>query len=486
MDVRCPGCKATVTVPDEATAPSCPRCQAPIPRSGLPEQPKDDLLAAVLAEVRQFEKLAAERPSVVEEAEAAPSPAPVDERRPGVFPKPSRTFYDRSVHWAPIAIATAIIATLIAGALAFYYVRNHIANQEAALALQRAESDLAPLRDSVRQADGLRQGQQFARAARMYQGILDRATVVVERLRSDTAGLGSGTMRARVQTVDAELAGYLRQAEEALKAPDVKFGSQGMIQLETGEWVTPEEKARLFAERMKSEGRELYEGKWLTAEEIHTLKGEVSYGGQWITKEEYARRIASAAKAPEAVAPPAPATPQPRPAAPAGGFQAADVRWVLDDFEKDVTLWKPVTWSDREANPCTVAVEEKDGTKQLAITFQGGKADKAAIMRPLNMDIKSRAKLSLDAVNATGGVLQVAIALDTDKYYEGRTNPFKANANLGITFDLRKDDFKSAEKHWVHAARVSRPEAARYLYILIYSNAPGKLYLDNVALLGAE
>jgi hypothetical protein len=407
---------------------------------------------------------------------------------PGVFAKPSRSFYERRAKWPQtVAVALGIVVVGLAGYLAYNRIEIGIQNQNAASGIQRAEPELSPLKALSKQADDYRAAKEYAKAAKAYRAVIARADPVLKRLREDTGVLDPGEWKTKVEAAASELLGYIRHAQEALDAADVKNGAQGLVQTEEGQWVTPEKKKEMFLNKMKAEGRELYQGEWLTAAEIHERKGEVAYAGRWISKEEYAKILAGTGKA-VAAAPPTPAAP-PQPAAPpkAGAFEPSETSWVVDDFESGEVTWANVTWGS--LNPTALSVVNRNDAKQLLINMKGGKFDKCAIVRRISLDLRSRTKLTMDAFNSTGEPIRVAIAVQTDRpseFYESRWATLKTDANVGVSFDLRAGDFKSQTTNWAHATSIGRPEAVKFLYILVYSDSPGKIYLDNITILGGE
>ncbi|MHC5082252.1 MAG: hypothetical protein ACYTHN_24885, partial [Planctomycetota bacterium] len=57
-----------------------------------------------------------------------------------------------------------------------------------------------------------------------------------------------------------------------------------------GKWVTEEEKKYI------DEGKEFYDGKWMTYDEVMKAKGYVKHDGRWLTKEDYEEATKEARK----------------------------------------------------------------------------------------------------------------------------------------------------------------------------------------------
>ena len=460
--------------------------------TSAPEMAKRDLFDDVMEEVRRIAPARGDATSAPDSAAAANG-----EKLPPRPPRARARLHgtEESVHHrgARFAISVGILAIIGAGCLAVLYIRNGIREDAAANVLRQVEFEKSTVEQRLADADKARNAKQYAAALTAYQQVVTQATALLARLREGATEVGAGTLAVAVRNLDTELTGFLRRAKEALDIPELKFGAKGMVQIEDGTWVTPEEKQKRFEERMKAEGRTLYTptGAWLTADEIWAAKGYVQYIGpsgtaQWVTKEEYEKLMAAATPAPIASVTTT-TLPRPRPPVASSKFDPTSQRWTIDDFESENHAWSNAPWGN-SANPCTLAVEKKDGSFKLAVTMQGGAKDKSAIVRSLaGADFSSRSKLVFDLTNATGEPLKVAIALDTGArppYYESRWQMLKVESNESVMIDLRSADFKSQETNWTNATAVKGLDNVRSLYILFYTDKPGKVYLDNVSALG--
>ena len=170
---------------------------------------------------------------------------------------------------------------------------------------------------------------------------------------------------------------------------------------------------------------------------------------------------------------------------PSAAFLDADAAWVLDNFRRDAFEWTnvPLEW---EVNPVNLSLDKTGDSPRLLVSMLAGNQDKSAIVRPLALDLRSRAAISMDVINDTGEPMRMAIALGTgpnDDYYEGRWLALKTGANSGVQFDLQSGGFKCAP-NWTHSTRIGHPEATHSLYVVIYNyGKPGRIYLENISAL---
>jgi len=300
-----------------------------------------------------------------------------------------------------------------------------------------------------------------------------------ERLLRLSADIGPGAARKNIDRLATQLADLISRADNALKDPKIGMGGRGLVEYE-GEWMTPAERDKRFEERMKAEGKVLYE----TAE-VARKRGLVFYQGNYISEQQYQKILAqknAGTPTPKPTPTPTPAPP-PRPPA-AVAFDPKAAQWVLDDFEKDHN-WGNVPW--KNVNPCRLKLLKGSQTGRLEMELLGGKQDKSALVRSLNrLDISSRSRIMMDVENQCGENIQVAIALVTNTYYESRTQWLRPGLNRGVSFDLTAGDFKCKASNWNHSARITRPNSALYLHILIYYNQPGKVIIDNIVLKGGR
>ena len=511
MLVRCPGCRLKVVLPDAPPKEPirCPRCKLRLIEAGAPLESVqalaigasarrsggkyDELFESLLSEARQYEPRAYTAPAEPRRRSSlSPSVASTATTAPAAAAKAAEPEEERFGERTPgrtgqvLLVILSIIFVAAAGYLAFYYIRSSIRNEDARTALQKIGRSVDPVRNLFRQAEQYRNGKDYPRAVDAYKAVVAQASPLLENLRQNTTSVKPGPITQQADALNAELADYIRKAETALADPEVKFSAQGLTEFFEGEWMTPETKKTRFEARMAAEGRRLHEGEWLTEAEIHERKGEVFYDGRWVSKAEYARlaqATGAVTQTPPATLPP-PVTRVPRPDP--GKYDPSVNTWVLDDFQDNALAWTNVRWAD--SNPCTLSVMKFQESRQLAINLTGGPQIKSTLVRPMGLDLSSRTTLSMDVFNGCGEPIRMAIAVETGAnppFYESRWATLRVDANTGVTFDLKAGDFKCAP-HWAHAARIQSPEKVVWLYIIVYHNKPGKVYVDNIVALNGK
>jgi hypothetical protein len=470
MQLHCPNCRERAETADPLGEARCPSCRTLLEKPPNGEVRQGDLLDDVLRDIRRLAR----------EEERAPRPV-ASPAAPGVFmpvPKPRRRKTNLSYS---VLIALGIVLIAGVGYLAYFLIQRGIAENRAQDILARALSAMTIVRTSMAQANETAGSKNYPTAAKAYNAAIEHGERVKELLLETPRNLPSGNTKDRLLELQTELLGILRDAQAAVETPEIKYGKMGFVEYD-GQWVTEAERDRLHAERMKAEGRTLYEGEWLTDAEIHERKGEVLYGGRWISREHHAELVGGSDAKPLMTPAPKPVAPA-TPAAGRPGFEVSNPAWMLDDFEGATLDWTNVNWTT--VNPAKLSIENHDGSKELLIHVQKGNNDKCAFVRRLAMDLGSRSKLRMDVFNATGEPVRIAIALETNRFYESRWKSVTMNMNKAVTFDLKASDFKCAPS-WLQNATVNNLNATRWLYILVYHNRDGNLYIDNIELLGGE
>lgn len=262
------------------------------------------------------------------------------------------------------------------------------------------------------------------------------------------------------------------------------------------ERVTPQEKDRLFAEKMAREGKTLRPdiGKdaWLTDDEYCAKKGYVRHEGRWVTKEQHKgimedaaqkRRVAEAkrgelARRAEELRKKRLAALEKAEARKKAKYAPDGKEWVLDGFSgSGRTKWRPQAWG----NPCEVSVVKYQGSERLCIKIEAGAKDKAAVAYSLRgLDLTSRDAIRIDVINAGERPITMAMAIVTSEFFESRMVSIKPGLNEGVKFMLQSSAFKAASTGWTHKAQPAKLEKSRFIYLLFYTKRAATLYLGNM------
>ena len=295
-----------------------------------------------------------------------------------------------------------------------------------------------------------------------------------------------------------ETTGRGKQDAKVERTPPAKVDAEVKEPPVATERVTPQEEARLFAERMKREGKTLRPdmGKdaWLTDDEYFAKKGYVKHDGRWITKEQH-KGIVEAAKrrVEEGKAREASGTAEElrkkrlaelkekaeaRRRAMQAKYPPAEKQWILDDFSGGgKTKWRPQAWG----NPCEVSVVKYEGSERLCVKIEAGAKDKSAVAYPLRgLDLTSRDAIRLDVINAGRHRITMAMGLVTSEFFETRMAAIEPGLNEGVAFKLKSSDLKATKTGWAHTTRLDKLEGPKVMYLLFYTTKATTLYLDNI------
>lgn len=157
----------------------------------------------------------------------------------------------------------------------------------------------------------------------------------------------------------------------------------------------------------------------------------------------------------------------------------------VEPFDHKKPQWRLANWGD-EAEIRTVLIDKAEENLALELQFNPNHKDRGKGM-VLERDLSAlpiafdRIKLDVwsDLPDKT---LSLAIAVDTDQYYESQSM-FLANGwNKGISFNLRQPTFKSASTQWRNNSAVRLDQVAKKVMLLFYKNQnkEGRIQIDNV------
>jgi len=511
----CPNCNTPLKAPDafDGKAPRCPRCRkrvrarsrtrrrnaaaaaASAAGTQKPKGSEDALLDDLLAEVKGKADPAtapgkpaarAAAGDVPGRARAAAGAAPV------LMRKPKKSM-------APVVIMVAVSAAVILGAGA--YMLNMIKAKRESGKAQRLLQDVgvrvSGIAGATDRGDALLKRKKYAEAQKVYQGAGRDAEQLSAELQSAVAAVSSAEARKSLQDEEAKVRRQLDGIRTKLADEELKNGVRGLVSFD-GKWVTPEEKEKLYKKKMEDAGKAWRADlkKWMTEAEYNKAKGYVLYRNKWMTKKQMAR-VTEVEKARQAKGDARRRQAeimarrkvevaqlrrkarekllQAQEAARAKMYPPDGPRWVLDNFEEGKLIWKAQTWG----NPATTSVVSHKGSKRLQVDVERGLEDKAAIGRPMKMDLTSRDQIAMDVVNVSKGVIKVALAVNSDTWYESRMKLMPVGESR-LMFSLRAGDFKSTATKWAHTTKVKNLDAVKQVYVLFYTKRNGVYYVDNV------
>jgi len=498
----CPTCESPLKAPDEyaGKTPRCPVCKTPVPAvaptpepaAKTPEKPKSvvDELLEDAARGGEPPKPTPVRREVSRRKprQVAPKTAPAPRRRP--FPVGT-----------VVVFALSLLAVTVAAIWAFQYVSDKARERRLAEIVgkvsrrtgdleagwRRAEEarekawTMANEKDTPETYDAARAG--FVAARQEYEKIQQQAAQLQERLVEWSTTYPDESRLAEARKKVREL---VQRVEAALDGKQMKLGprlGKDYVLFE-GEWLTPEEKEKRFRKRMLELGMVQDEktGEWITPAERNRRRGLVEFEGKWYPKD-VAERLKAEAEAKAAMA----KKREEQLAAlekkrreellrRASRFQPDKPVWVLDDFEKGPARWRGMPWG----HEVEVRSVKRGDTRQLLIKVRKTNADKVAVGLRLGRDFSSRKTLTLEVENAGDRNAKIAVAFQTDAFYESQQQTLRVGKNV-LAFDLEAGNFKCEATGWVHKSPLKGRNRVRQIFLLIYRSVESQtFYVDNV------
>jgi len=489
----CPKCDTPLMAPDEyaGKTPRCPMCRTKVPAEKKLERP------ALIEEI-----LAAAPPSQPSPQLKVPAGGGVLERKTSaVLEKAVRAVEPAQPHgvskqwWVTVA---SIAAVVLIGFVLIVYARRQAETTRIRSVLDRVKMLQGNIAGHEKDGRAALDKKAYSQAKDFYRRALDTAREA-QSLLASLPQRADGPQAGEMETAREVIERKVKELTAILNSDPIQKGSQGYLEFE-GRWVPKEEYERLFAERMKAQGRELYEGEWLPFEEVQKRRGLVKYGEQWIPQEQYAAIMAQEAERKrqeaererqrqEAAARRRREMEEARRLAEekrkaeeeekARRFPPDKALWILEDFEAG-NSFRAENWPN--ANPVTLEVVQREGSRMLHVATPGGGQEKIAFSRPVAMDWSSRTQLTLDIESTATEAVRLAIAVETDTFYESRPRIIRPGVNKAVSFNLDAGDFKSVKTGWTHATAVNQRNYVVRLYFLVYYARKADFYVDNIYL----
>lgn len=156
---------------------------------------------------------------------------------------------------------------------------------------------------------------------------------------------------------------------------------------------------------------------------------------------------------------------------------------VLEGFEGR-HYWQLAPWSD-EANAVDSSEQTSEGTKSLEIHFAPTMANRGkgiVLERDLSSLGREFNKLSIDVFNEGPAKISVALAVETDEYFESQALPLEKGWNKNLTYLLRGRTFKSKSTNWKFETSVNMSSPLKKMSLIFYREgaAEGTFFVDNI------
>ncbi len=156
---------------------------------------------------------------------------------------------------------------------------------------------------------------------------------------------------------------------------------------------------------------------------------------------------------------------------------------ILESFEGK-QFWQVAPWGD-EAKSALSQERSSDGQSSLEVYFGPEMKNQnkgIVIERDLSNYGQEFNKLAIDVFNEGPAKLSVALAVETDEYFESQSLPLEKGWNNNIAFFLATRTFKSKSSNWRYETSVNLKSQMKKVYLIFYRNqAPeGSFFLDKI------
>ncbi len=158
---------------------------------------------------------------------------------------------------------------------------------------------------------------------------------------------------------------------------------------------------------------------------------------------------------------------------------------LLDGFEKD-SKWRVADWGD-DAKSELMDGTFTEGQKSLKVFWLEGAQRKGKGI-VLERDISSLGRefssLRMDVELPAVSNAQVAMAIDTDEYFESQPFNLEKGWNRDVVFYLKSKNWKAKTTSWQYQSAVNLTTLPRKIYLLFYmpDQPTGQFHIDNIRL----
>jgi hypothetical protein len=158
---------------------------------------------------------------------------------------------------------------------------------------------------------------------------------------------------------------------------------------------------------------------------------------------------------------------------------------LLDGFETD-SKWRVADWGDEAKSEITEGTFT-EGKKSLKIFWLEGAQRKGKGI-VIESDISSLGReftsLRMDIELPEITSAQVAMAIDTDEYFESQPFNLEKGWNRDVVFYLKSKTWKAKTTSWQYQSAVNLTTLPRKIYLLFYmpDQPTGSFHMDNIRL----
>ena len=158
---------------------------------------------------------------------------------------------------------------------------------------------------------------------------------------------------------------------------------------------------------------------------------------------------------------------------------------LLDGFEQD-SKWRIADWGDEAKSELTEGTFT-EGKKSLKIFWLEGAQRKGkgiVIERDISSLGREFTSLRMDIELPEITTAQVAMAIDTDEYFESQLFNLEKGWNRDVVFFLKSKTWKAKTTSWQYQSAVNLTTLPRKIYLLFYmpDQPTGSFHMDNIRL----
>jgi hypothetical protein len=158
---------------------------------------------------------------------------------------------------------------------------------------------------------------------------------------------------------------------------------------------------------------------------------------------------------------------------------------LLDGFEQD-SKWRIADWGD-EAKAEITEGTFTEGKKSLKVFWLEGAQRKGkgiVIERDISSLGREFTSLRMDIELPEITTAQVAMAIDTDEYFESQPFNLEKGWNRDVVFYLKSKTWKAKTTSWQYQSAVNLTTLPRKIYLLFYmpDQPTGVFHIDNIRL----
>ncbi|MFW7379655.1 MAG: hypothetical protein ACOH5I_12655 [Oligoflexus sp.] len=160
---------------------------------------------------------------------------------------------------------------------------------------------------------------------------------------------------------------------------------------------------------------------------------------------------------------------------------------LLETFEEKNIYWRLADWGDG-ADIGRNHEEKTEGETSLEIHFDAEHTDRGkglVLERDLTALPVEFDRIIVDVWSGVGDEkISLALAIDTDQYYESQSIALRSGWNRNISFDLNQSNYKSASTQWNYNSSVRRDQLAKKIMLLFYKSGvqEATILIDHVRL----